>query len=270
MSAVNTDETICERVRRSAHRWAMVGLASWAAHGSPATGWAQAGPAPSADELVRKVALQDEADRKRRAGWTYRLTLTTETFDAAGHRTASRTVRASAKASPTIDWQTEFKPEGGTTQDQEKVAKELREGQQVQARLDLQKLAPRFSYQLDGVARVNDRDCWVLRYRPRPGAPAGSREEKVMNAISGTFWIDQRTNSIIRSEGRTTQPVPVMLIASVDRLEFHYESQDLVGGALAPASFELSIVVRAPFFYAHQRQFSTMTDFQAGALSPVR
>jgi len=58
---------------------------------------------PPVDELVKRVLVQEEADRQHQAGLEYSFNLTTEHYDASGQRTSAQTVRASAKAKA-IEW----------------------------------------------------------------------------------------------------------------------------------------------------------------------
>ncbi len=113
----------------------------------------------------------------------------------------------------------------GATKNYEEASPGLKYNQSLRAQLDLAKLAPRFVYSIRGTAEVEGRDCWVVGYRPKAGASAGSREEKVINALQGQLWIDKETFAILRCDGKSVEPVKVALIATVDSLEFSYQSQ---------------------------------------------
>jgi len=53
----------------------------------------------------------------------------------------------------------------------------------------------------------------------------------------------------------------VALIATVDPLEFSYQSQRLSNGEVVPQFFDVSVTVKAPFFYTRQRQSCTLGNF---------
>jgi hypothetical protein len=53
----------------------------------------------------------------------------------------------------------------------------------------------------------------------------------------------------------------VVLIATVDSLEFSYQSQKLSNGEVVPQSFDVAMTLKAPFFYARQRQVCTLSNF---------
>jgi hypothetical protein len=219
---------------------------------------------PTVDELVQRVIVQEKVDRQHQAGLEYSFALTTEHYDANGRRTSAQTVRAIAEAKANIEYTADLKSEAsGATKNYEEASPGLKYNQSLRAQLDLAKLAPRFVYCIRGTAEVEGRDCWVVGYRPKPGASASSREEKVINALQGQLWIDKETFAILRCDGKTVEPVKVALIATVDSLEFSYQSQKLSNGEVVPQFFDVAMTLKAPFFYARQRQVCTLSNFHA-------
>ena len=59
---------------------------------------------PAVDELVQRVIAQEQTDRRHQAGLEYSFALTTEHYDAKGQRTSAQTVRATAKAKASIEF----------------------------------------------------------------------------------------------------------------------------------------------------------------------
>jgi hypothetical protein len=217
---------------------------------------------PPVDELVEKVIVQEKADRQHQAGLEYSFTLTTEHYDANGRRTSAQSVRAIAKAKANIEYTADLTPEAsGSAKNHEEASQGLKDNQSLRAQLDLTKLAPRFVYFIRGAAEVEGRDCWVVGYRPKAGTSANSHEEKVINALQGQLWIDKETFSILQCDGKTVEPVTLALIATVDPLEFSYQSQRLSNGEVVPRSFEFAMTVKAPLFYARQRQVCRLSNF---------
>jgi hypothetical protein len=224
--------------------------------------WTELGQAdetiPPVDELIQRAIVQEKADRQHQAGLEYSFILTTEHYDANDRKTSARTVGAIAKAKATIEYGADLTPEARAAA---KASQELRVDESLRAQLDLAKLAPRFVYNIRGVAEVEGRDSWVVGYRPKPGTSGNSREEKVINALQGQLWIDKETFSILRCDGRTVEPVRVALIASLDPVEFSYQGKRLSNGEVVPRFFDVSMTVKAPFFVARQRQVCTLSNF---------
>jgi hypothetical protein len=217
---------------------------------------------PSVGELVQRVIAREKADRQHQAGLEYSFTLTTEHYDANDRKTSAQTVGAIAKTKANIEYTADLKTDAsGPAKTSEEAPPRLKGDQSLRAQLDLAKLAPRFIYAIRGAAQVEGRNCWVVGYWPKAGTSANSREEKVINALRGQLWIDKETLSILRCDGKTIEPVKVALIATVDPLEFNYQGQRLSSGEIVPRSFDVSVTVKAPFFYARQRQSCTLSDF---------
>jgi hypothetical protein len=217
---------------------------------------------PPVDELVQRVIVQEKADRQRQAGLDYGFILTTEHYDANGRRTSAQTVRAIARTKANPQYTADLTPgasEANSNHDQ--ASPGLKDNQSLRAQLDLAVLAPRFAYSVQGTAEIGGRECWLVGYRPKDGTSASSREEKVINALRGRLWIDKETFAILRCDGKIDEPVRVALVASVDSLEFRYQSQKLSNGEVVPQFFDVAMTLKAPFFYARQRQVCTLSDF---------
>ena len=218
---------------------------------------------PPVDELVRRVVVADDAARVRRHHLEYDLTRVTERLDAAGKITQSKTVRAVARPSRTVAFSLDVTPDpNATAAERAQAAQEAAEGERIQAVMRLSRLAGHFQYAIEGHEAVEGRDCWVLVFRPKPGAPADTREERIVNQLTGRFWIDRTTDGIVRSEGQLPAPVSLALVASMNQLAFQYRSQTLPNGELGPESFSVEVRVSAPFYVFHQRQRSTMRNYR--------
>ena len=223
---------------------------------------AEADQAIPVDELVQRVIVQEKADRQHQAGLEYSFTLTTEHYDANGRRTNAQTVRAIARAQANPQFTTDLTPGASeTTKNYDKASPGLKDNESLRAQLDLGALAPRFVYSIRGTAEVEGRDCWLVGYRPKAGTSANTREEKVINALRGQLWIDKETFAILRCDGKIDEPIRVALIATVDSLEFSYQSQKLSNGEVVPQFFDVAMTLKAPFFYARQRQVCTLSNF---------
>lgn len=219
---------------------------------------------PSVDELVQKVTAQERTALQHRAGLEYSFSLTTEYYDGDGRRTNAQTVRGIAKAKPNVEYRTDLKQQASEADQRNgEYSQGPKDDQPLRGQLDLTKLASHFIYSIRGAGELEGHSCWILAYEPKTGASAHSREEKIINALRGQLWIDKETFSILRCDGKIVEPVTVALIFCVDPLEFRYQSRKLSNGEVVPQYFEVAMTMRAPFFYARQRQYCTLSDFHA-------
>ncbi len=220
-------------------------------------------PPPKADDLVARVVARDAQNRKRREGYEFDLELKTERLAAAGNVLKAKTTHAVGRAGGKITFSTQLSPDANATaEEQAKATREAKSSQRMQAVMDLKNLAPHYNYTLDGSETIGGRDCWVLRFGPKPGASAATKEERVVNALHGRFWIDKATDSVVQSEGSLTAPVTMALIASVNQLDYAYGTQTLPNGDLGPLSFRIHIAIKAPFYEFRQRQVSMKTNYR--------
>ncbi len=218
---------------------------------------------PNIAELVQRIVARDEENRARRRAYEFDLEIKTERLDAAGNVIKAKTTRAQSQAGGKIRFSTDLSPDANTSaEEQARAAREVKSGQRMQAVMELKNLAPHYNYALEGSAVINGRDCWILRFRPKPGAPAGNKEERVVQALQGRFWIDKATDSVVQSEGSLTAPVTMAVVAAVNQLDFQYGSQTLPNGDIGPLSFRLFIAVKAPFYDFRQRQVSLKTNYR--------
>ncbi len=65
-----------------------------------------------------------------------------------------------------------------------------------------------YETKLQGEEKIGDVDCWILQVRPR-------QLHKGVRLFDGTFWIDKRDYSVIRSEG---QAVPQIISRQSENL----------------------------------------------------
>ena len=201
---------------------------------------------------MQLALVHDEIARAARARWRYDQELTTERLDVSGQLLGSEVTSRRGVASdgvPGASGSVDTSDSDGN----------------FQVTLDLRRLAGRFDLQreADGLANEGER-CYVLAFRPRTEPQAhASREEKVINQLSGRFWLAKSDLSIVQSEAALSKPVTVAWVASVYRLDFRYRGRRLPGrGVVVPAHLTLDLGVEAPFYHSRQKQTTVLTNYQ--------
>ncbi len=212
---------------------------------------------PDGAEIVRRSALRDDALRRDRQRYECDVEVRTEELDAQGGVTSSKTKHLTIRPSRDLSLAGEIPTKGRAAEE-----KETLDAKKFMVVMDMQKLAPRFVMSREGDDEILGRSCYVVRYRPRSGQSYDNREEKIMNQLTGRFWITKDDFSIVQSEGSLTQPVTVALVASVVRLDFKYQAQLLPSGEPAPATHHVLLGVKAPFYELRQRQTTTLKNYR--------
>lgn len=130
---------------------------------------------------------------------------------------------------------------------------------------------PRFKYVRMPDQTLRDRPCFVIKFSPKPDQPFNSREEKVINKVGGTIWIDQNDFSIIQTKGKLTEEVDVAwFLATMKGMDFNYETSELSSINIpVPSGFFMSFDLNIMGYRMAQKQVSQMTDYQPVSPSSV-
>ncbi len=228
-----------------------------------------------APALVRLAATRDAALRRAHAVLRYDEEVSVERLDAAGavlSRSFARRSGVPLDGGPGMAGVLAANGGGGEVRPASAAGREPAAASgSFAAVVDLAKLAGRFELTREADAPAADgRPCFVVTFRPRMAPQTyDSREEMVINQLTGRFWFAREDLAIVQSEGTLTRPVKVAWVASVYRLSFAYRTQTLTGTegggpTTVPASFVLDLGVKAPLYHARQRQTTKMTAFRPG------
>ncbi len=123
---------------------------------------------------------------------------------------------------------------------------------------------------------VDNTLCYQIKFSPKDRQKYKTREEKVANQLQGVLWISQADYSLVKNTGRLTRSVDVAwFFASVEEVEFSFESQVLPNGELGPKTIEYRFLAEIPpFLTFHERhtRFSiykpTTDSVTCGPLTP--
>ena len=261
----------------------------------------------TADQIIQNAIRRDEELRDLREGFSYQLKLVTQQLDEDEKVIPDKTKTVTAKIKPSKDitFSADFnedskpasddaKPSGNKTtyagaasgrglrstgkssssdDDSGSSNKDVEDARKVNAMLDMGKIAPRFNYTKTGNEMIRDRACYVIKFTPKKDQPFASREEKVINKVGGTIWIDQKDFSIIRTKGSLTEEVEVAwFLASMKGLDFDYQTSELAAIQIpVPSDFAMDFVLNIMGYRMEQKQTSTMNDYQIipGKLPPT-
>lgn len=247
------------------------------------------------DQIIKNAIRRDEELRELREGFTYQLKLVTERLDDDNRVIPDKTKTVTAKIKPgkditfSADFNDDSKDNGSTSPSQTSYAgatggrglkssnkkssddddddssnKDVEDAKKVNAMLDMGKIAPRFKYSRQGDETIRNRNCYVIKFSPKKDQPFSSREEKVINKVGGTIWIDQSDFSIVQTRGKLTEEVDVAwFLATMKGLDFSYQTSELPNLNIpVPANFLMNFDLNIMGYRMAQRQTSVMGDYQ--------
>ena len=246
------------------------------------------------DQIIKNAIRRDEELRELREGFTYHLKLVTERLDDDNKVIPDKTKTVTAKIKPgkditfSADFNDDSKDNGNSSSSQTSYAgatggrglkssqkkssddddddsnKDVEDAKKVNAMLDMGKIAPRFKYSRMTDETLRNRNCYVIKFSPKKDQPFASREEKVINKVGGTIWIDQNDFSIVQTKGKLTEEVDVAwFLATMKGLDFNYQTSELSNLNIpVPSNFFMNFDLNIMGYRMAQRQTSVMDDYQ--------
>jgi len=253
----------------------------------------------SVDQIIKNAIRRDEELRELREGFTYQLKLVTQRLDDDNKVIPDKTKTVTAKIKPgkDITFSADFnddskgddnsssnKTYAGATggrglqssqkksddDDDDSSKKDVEDAKKVNAMLDMGKIAPRFQYKRMQDEAIRNRPCFVIKFSPKDDQPFSTREEKVINKVGGTIWIDQNDFSIIQTKGKLTEDVDVAwFLATMKGMDFSYETSELPSLNIpVPSNFFMTFDLNIMGYRMAQKQVSNMTDYQPASATP--
>jgi hypothetical protein len=106
--------------------------------------------------------------------------------------------------------------------------------------------------------------CYQIKFTPKDRQKYRTREEKVANQLEGVLWISQEDYSLVKNTGRLTRPVDVAwFFASVEEVEFSFESQVLPNGELGPKTIEYRFLAEIPPFLTFHERHTRFSNYKS-------
>jgi hypothetical protein len=85
-------------------------------------------------------------------------------------------------------------------------------------------IAERFQFNLLGSQQIAGGRARQVRFQPKPNFPAKNRADRFLNSISGTAWISEDRNKLVKFEMKLQRPIQLFWIFAVlKELNIQYE-----------------------------------------------
>lgn len=217
---------------------------------------------PSTDEIISRALGQDQRMREYRSTLAYSIQVEEKKLDRTdkefGSKVGTATILPGGQISYTILIDLSDAPPQSSDSE-----KKVKESQKYMAIMDFRKLAPKFILSQIGHETVDGRDCYVLTFTPKGNQKAENMEERVINQLTGKFWVDSTSYSVVKAEGKLTKPVSVAwFLATMRELSFTYTTVKLPDGDLGPGDFTLLYDIQSLLRYNRRKEISKMSGYQ--------
>jgi hypothetical protein len=181
-------------------------------------------------EVVRKCVDLDQSNWLRMQDYTWAARETTRHFDSNGKiesvdseawetlilsgKPYRRTTERNSVALPDDQKRKEQEKLDRAVADLERETPQQREGrlaayqmERAKEREFLRELPDAFDFRMEGDAKIDGRDMWVISAAPKPGYRAKHGDAKAFGRIEGRIWIDQAEYQWARIEAKTVDTI---------------------------------------------------------------
>lgn len=207
----------------------------------------------SPETIVQKMVARDKVLVRHRAAYMYTVTETREKLDADGKTTSTSTEKTEIRGDKSPDYGT-------------------RSGQGMEASLkqaareepfNILNIISHYRFSSMPDETWNNTPCYKIKFMPKEDQPYYNREEKVANGLQGYLWIARSDYSLLHNVGTLTAPVSVAwFFASVQELEFNFDTALLPNGEFGPRRIQYRFRVKIPFTQIHERHTRLMSDYR--------
>lgn len=124
------------------------------------------------------------------------------------------------------------------------------------------RIAERFAYEVIGSELVAGQPARRVSFKPKPNQPARKRAGRFLNAISGTAWVSERENKLVKFEMRLLRPFRLLwIIAVLKELTIEYELIE-PGEILGHSKLEVLFALTTPVSSIRQLHEVDLDKFQ--------
>jgi len=137
-------------------------------------------------------------------------------------------------------------------QKNQRVARYVKEQQQNHLLID--QLTRAFEFTLEGEQKLDSRDVYVFRARPRPGYRPPNLQASVLKGMQGRLWVDKGTFQWVKVEAEVIHPVTIEgFLARVEPgTRFELEKAPVGEGIWLPKHFAMRSRSKVLFLVPHK------------------
>ncbi|MEM9399179.1 MAG: hypothetical protein AAF984_03145 [Verrucomicrobiota bacterium] len=213
----------------------------------------------AAEEIINRAVKHDGSVREQQEGMEYELTITIDKLSRHGETLKSKTETKTMRPARLISYSMDVDDAEEMLEAGHKPKPDRKKN--ITAKFTISDMRDRFKFKLLGKESVRKQRAYKIFFEPKPDQDYNSREEKVMNHISGHVWIATSDYSILRTEGSLTRYVDVAwFFVTLKKMDFLYESKRLKNGLTAPDKFVMQFHIDATLAQIYRRQTSIFAN----------
>lgn len=123
-------------------------------------------------------------------------------------------------------------------------------------------IAERFQFTIEGRDQVAGETASRVSFRPKPNQPQKNTADRFLDTISGTAWVSEAKNKLVKFQLRLVRPFQLFWIfAALKELSIQYELLE-PGEILGHAKVQVVFALSTPIYSIRQRHDLEVDKFQ--------
>ena len=222
--------------------WIVLALGPWAQ--------AQEGINPEVARMLARAVQEAEELRQQLPTLQYEATMHVQEWDGRGRLRGTAKAKAIMRPGaekPMTFISREMQGKVRLPQEDKRQKKKEKDNTTLEEFAREHQIADRFEFTLGPTERVAGGDARQVRFQPKPNFPAKDRSDRFLNAVSGTAWLSEETNKLVKFEMRLLRPFQLFwILAVLKELKIEYEllaPAEIIGRSKMKVLFALTTPV---------------------------
>lgn len=231
-----------------------------------ALGVARSLGAPSAEEIIEKVKARSAEAETRKINFAYQRTSRVDYLDDEGKvkKNSVRVYEVGPMNGLPYSKLVQVNGRPATPQQESKRSAARETGDKTRNLALGEELLCRYNYELRGEETVGGRNTWVLGFKPRSGVREDGFIDKLVNAMSGTMWVDQEDYELAKMDIHLGKKISFFggLAGAIEKLDLQLVQKRVDSTAWLTEGLSLDFTGRKLLTPVRFRCFENCTDFR--------
>ena len=124
------------------------------------------------------------------------------------------------------------------------------------------KISERFDFAVEGRERIGGENAVRIQFTPTKGPPAKNTADRFLNTITGSAWVSEGKNRLVKFEMRLVQPFQLFwILAVLKECSIEYELLE-PGEILGHAKLKVTYAVTTPIYSIRQQHDVDLDHFR--------
>lgn len=224
--------------------------------------------APDVQEILRKMVEhgEDPSQVERRNSISYQRTSRVEYLNEDGtvKRDSIRVYRISPENGQPVTRLLSINGRPASEKDEAKKSAARETGEKSRMLGLSEDILSRYQFTFVREEEFGSRRAWVLKFVPKPDAPSETFIDRLVNAMSGTMWIDQEEHQLAKADIHLSKRVSFFggIAGAIDKLDLTLIQRRVEPGVWLGEAVHIDFTGRKLFSAIRFRCFENCANFE--------